>query len=82
MEGRLVELVNSFESTESVCDLAREGLEFLRKHGLGEHHAHSRLCCAMLRRANGGNADMKNLLHFAGDSQVLIVVSSNITHVK
>ena len=83
METRLIELVNSFESAENVNSIARESLDFLKTAaGIGECQGHSRLCSAMLKRAEGGNADVCNLLHFAGQSQVLNIIYSNIVHTK
>lgn len=80
-DSGLVELVRAFEHAENICSVARCSLDFLRKSG-DRDQVHSRLCCAMIKRADGGNAELSRLLHFAGDMQVLVVVYGNITHAK
>lgn len=81
MESEFVELVNSFESAACISDVAKGGVGFLRKSG-NKGQAHSRLCTAMIRRADGGNADLCQLLRFSGDAQVLVIVYNNIMHAK
>lgn len=76
-ELELVELVSCFETTASVGDVARRCVGFLRKSA-DRGQAHSRLCSAMIKRADGGNADMSQLLRFSGDAQVLVVVYCNV----
>ena len=81
MESQLVEIVNSFESASSVGDVAKRGVEFLKKSG-GRGQAHNLLCRAMIRAADGGNADMSKLLHVLGQSEALMVTFDNIAHAK
>ena len=80
-ELELVGLVSSFESTASVSDVAKRCIGFLGK-STDRSQAHSRLCSAMIRRADGGNADMSQLLRFSGDAQVLVIVYSHMAHAK
>lgn len=81
--GELVELVNSFECTEldNIGNVVRSSLDFLKKSS-SKDQDHSRLCCAVIKRVEGGNAELSKLLHFAGDTQVLVVVSSSISNAK
>lgn len=83
MEAELVELINSFASAsaEDTSSTAREGLKFLKKSG-NRDQAHNRLCSALLERAEGGNADIRNLLFFAGEDQALVIIYNNIAHTK
>ena len=78
MEAELVEIVNAFQGSQAVSDVAKRSVDFLKRSG-NKNHAHSRLCCAMIKRADGGNTDMGQLLHFAGSIQVLVVVYQYIT---
>lgn len=82
MENELVELANSFESALSVSDVAKSSLGFLKRSSGSRWQVHGRLCCAMIKRAEGGNADLSKLLHFAGDAQTLVVTYNNIAHAK
>lgn len=82
MEDKLVELVTSFEREENTNSVIRECLGFLKRYGGGERQAHARLCCAVLPRADGGNSDLRNVLHFAGGAVVLSVVYDNVMHTK
>ena len=79
--AKLVELVNAFETAEDINLVARSCVEFLRNSPEKEK-AHRRLCCAMVKRAEGGNAELNSLLHFSGDMQLLDVVYANIAHAK
>lgn len=81
MESELVELVRSYTAAASINDVAKGSVDFLRKCG-NRGQAHSRLCCAMIERAEGGNAELSRLLHFSGEAQVLVVTYNNITHAK
>ena len=77
----LVELVKSFESAPVVSDVAKSCVGFLKKFG-NRDQAHGRLCCAMIERADGGNAELSKLLHFYGEAEVLVVTYNNIAHAK
>ena len=79
MEAELIEAVNAFQGSQAVSDVAKRSVDFLKRYG-NKNYAHSRLCCAMIKRADGGNNDMGHLLHFAGPSQVLVVVYQYITY--
>lgn len=80
-DSGLLELVNAFASEKDISNVARSSVEFLAKSG-DRDEAHRRLCYAMIRRTEGGNADLSTLLHFAGDVQLLEVVYTNISHTK
>lgn len=78
MEAELVEVVNSFQDCEAVSDVAIRSVEFLKRFG-NKNYAHSRLCGAMIKRADGGNTDMDSLLHYAGPTQVLVIAYQYIS---
>ncbi len=85
MDGKLVQLISSFESAEHTGNVARESLEYLSKsgNGNGDQDAHGRLCRAMLKAAElGGNSDMGRVLHFKGEAEALTVVYNNAKHTK
>ncbi len=81
MAAELVEIVNAFQGSEAVSDVARRSVAFLKRSS-NKSDAHSRLCCAMIKRADAGTTDMGHLLHFAGSVQVLTIVYHYITYAK
>jgi hypothetical protein len=81
MEDELVDVVNAFEGIAAVSDAVKGAVSFLKRCGT-KGQAHSRLCTAMIREAEGGNPGVSELLHFAGGAQVLVVVYNNIAHAK
>lgn len=81
MDAELVEIVKCFQGLEAVSDVAKRGVELLKRYG-NRNDAHSRLCCAMIKRAEGGTAEMGHLLHFAGAAQVLVVIYQYISFSK
>jgi len=82
METELIRLVKSLGVKEELGISVKESLNFLKKYGPKERHAHRRLCSSALAQADGGNGDMRSLLHYAGAEEVVCVVYSNIAHTK
>lgn len=81
MDAELVELVNSFQSSVAVSNAARKSVDYLKRAG-NRNQAHTKLCCAMIQRVDGGNADFDLLLHYAGAIQVLVVTYHYISYAK
>ena len=82
METELIRLVKCFGDKEEFGSSVKESLSFLKKYGPKERQAHRRLCSSMLAQADGGNGDIRSLLHYAGAEEVFCVVYSNIAHTK
>ncbi len=78
----LVKLVKALGDKELFGDSVKESLKFLKKYGSEDRQAHPRLCSAILTQADSGNADIRSVLHYAGEEEVFNVAYSCITHIK
>ena len=80
----LIRLVSAFDRSEDKKHIAKESLDFLRsfsrKYAASTGY-HSKLCSAMLKVINGGAQEYAELLHYAGPSQCLLVIHSNLSRV-
>ena len=77
----LIRLISSFDRSEEKKYIAKESLDFLRSFSGKDAGYHSKLCSAMLKVINGGAREYAELLHYAGPSQCLLVVHSNLSRV-
>lgn len=80
----LIRLVSAFDRSEEKKCIVKESLDFLRSFSskdAANTGYHSKLCSAMLKVINGGAREYAELLHYAGPSQCLLVIHSNLTRV-